>query len=65
MPLREIKRISLLFRQNSGHVNIPVQMRALIIATEDHYDEISSEIGNTYNPAVELNNTVTVIDSDD
>ncbi|XP_071135076.1 uncharacterized protein [Mytilus edulis] len=51
--------------QNSGHVNIPVQMRALIIATEDHYDEISSEIGNTYNPAVEWNNTVTVIDSDD
>ncbi|OPL33022.1 hypothetical protein AM593_00101, partial [Mytilus galloprovincialis] len=57
--------LQLMEMQNSGHVNIPVQMRELTIATEDHYDEISSEIGNTYNHAVEWHNTVTVIDSDD
>ncbi|XP_063401909.1 uncharacterized protein LOC134686164 [Mytilus trossulus] len=51
--------------QNSGHVHIPVQMREVTIATEDHYNEISSEIGNTYSHAVEWNNTVTVMDIDD
>lgn len=48
--------------RNREPVNIPVPIGELNILNEDHYDEISSDIGSTYYHSVEWLNTT--IDSD-
>lgn len=54
--------MSFFFRRNSELVNIPVSVGELNILNEDHYDEISSDIGSTYYHSVEWRNSI--IDSD-
>lgn len=55
--------MSFFFRRNSEPVNIPVPIGELNISNEDHYDEISGDIGSTYYHSVVWRSSI--IDSDD